>query len=515
MPSDDPSPPKAVDHVVSLFAPVPQISYATAPNAHTYRAIMRIVYENREAYGQPLHPAQVADQLRSRYGVELDDDAVASLLAQLAQWQVLDARQDATRVHRASDLVRKQLTYDITAAGEHCERFLAAFDTLVDEAGSLQGQRLNDILTELRRLHSEMTGSQPDPAALQAALTNLVAALDELRRGSRTFLRELQQLTHANDALDESAFSAYKQQVVDYLLGFRTALEQRADAISRAVADVEAAGVEQMLALVASIQAAPQYGVSQQESHRRALEPLRRQWRGVRSWFSEADGQPEFRLLDNKLTEAIEWILRTVQRLTERRSQRVDRSEEYRHLARLFAGSSDEDCHAIFHAAFGLFPPRHFGCPAEDPELVDASTSFWDAPAVPIEAHLRNPVRRARGAGRGSRVIDNDLARHALRERRLREREQLDLALRQLTSDRPLRLSDVGTLDEVAFDHLLSWLGRALETPPAAGRRQAESSDGSVLIVLRNPDEPGRRTTLSTPVGDFTGPDYELEIRPA
>lgn len=493
------------------FLAVPQISYATAPNAPVYRAIMRIFFENREAYGPRLSPAVVAEQLRVRGWGEIEIETLCLHLQQLHQWQALEAHQDTTRVNRASDLVRKQLVYDITLAGEACERFLDALDNLREQGGSLQAERLPAILTELKRILGELRSERPDPGALQAALTNLVAALDELRRGSRAFLRDLQAVTYSTDALDETQFADYKQRVVEYLVGFHAELERHADRISDTIDEIEDAGVQTMLTLVAELQAAPQYGLSAAENHERALAPLRRQWSGVRSWFARADGQPEFQLLNSKLIEAINWILRTVQRLKERRSRRIDRSEEYRHLARTFAASSEEECHALFHAAFGLSAPRHFGCPEDDPDLVSPRTSFWRAPAAPIEAHLRNPVRKTRGAGRGARLIDSELARQSLIERRRREREQLELAMTQLACERPVRLSDIGSLDEVGFAHLLAWLGRALETPEAAGQRRAESSDGMVVISLRAPADDAR-TTLRTPIGAFSGPDYELKI---
>ena len=74
----------------------------------------------------------------------------------------------------------------------------------------------------------------------------------------------------------------------------------------------------------------------------------------------------------------------------------------------------------------------------------------------------------------------------------------------------------VYTRDQVQFEHLLAWLGRALETTPDAdaGLRRAESVDGLVVIVLHEPDDPRPTVTLNTPAGVFHTPDYRLEIAP-
>lgn len=510
-----PASPEAPPHARGLLQ-VRVVAYAAAANAHIYRPIMRLLYENRQQYGQHLPPARVAEQLKRRHGLEREVDEVASDLDQLMRWGAVEAQHDATRARRASELVRRQFVYDITPAGELTERFLEALDGLVEQAGSLQGTRLPAILSELSRLADELEGPEPDAAVLQRTLTNLVAALEELRAGSADFMRELAKVMHSTEALDEDAFHAYKGRVLEYLEGFRLDLERFAGPIARAIATVEERGVERMVDAIAAIEEAPAYDVSPDETRRRAAAQRRNAWRGVRNWFIPAAGQaPPFALLDAKLLDAIGWILRAVQRLKERRSQRVDRSVEYRHLARLFESAGEDECHALYAAAFGLYAPRHFGAPEEDPELTPSGRSFWDAEAPPIEAHLRNPDRRAPGSGRGAAITDNSMARELLRGRRERERRELDDALRRFAGRGVLRLSQLGALDETEFSHLLSWIGRALESSrDPDGRLRAESSDGLASIVLTPPPDPAPVVALQTPRGRFHTPDYGLEVSP-
>lgn len=132
------------------------VAYAAAANAHFYRPIMRLLYENRQEYGQHLPPAHVAEQLQRRHGIDRELDDVASDLDQLMRWGAVEAQHDATRARRASELVRRQFVYDITPAGELTERYLEQLDGLVEQAGSLQGTRLPAILQELSRLAEEL-----------------------------------------------------------------------------------------------------------------------------------------------------------------------------------------------------------------------------------------------------------------------------------------------------------------------------------------------------------------------
>ncbi len=490
------------------------VKYAVVDNAHIYRAEMRLFYENRQRYGQHLSPQEVAERLR-RTGIPRTLDEVTTDLDYLTnELHALEAQHDSSRARTASELVRRHFVYDITAAGELTERYLEQLDGLVEQAGSLQGTRLPAILSELASIADALAKAEPNPEVLQRALTNLVAALDELHSGANDFTRQLAKVMRATETLDEDAFHAYKSRVLEYLEGFRLDLERFTSPIADAIARVEQQGVDRLVTLIASIEQAPAYNVSEEEARSRLAELRRNQWAGVRNWFVGTPTQPPpYQRLDGHLRDAIGWILRAVQRLKERRSHRVDRSVEYRHLARLFAAADADECHAVYAAAFGLFPPRHFGAPEEDPGLTTVNQSFWDAPVPLIEAHLRNPDRRAPGLGRSAPMVDNTMAREALRIRRERERREFAQVLRRFAGVGAIRLSDLKHLDETEFAHLLGWLGRALEAgTDASGRLHAESSDGSTVIALKAPESLEQTVVLSTPLGRFHTPNYELEV---
>ena len=85
--SIDPGPPWETTSTTAQFASASAISYATAPNADAYWAMMRLFYENRQEYGPHLSPGDVADRLRARYGIERDIDQLDLDLKQLMQWR--------------------------------------------------------------------------------------------------------------------------------------------------------------------------------------------------------------------------------------------------------------------------------------------------------------------------------------------------------------------------------------------------------------------------------------------
>jgi hypothetical protein len=74
-------------------------------------------------------------------------------------------------------------------------------------------------------------------------------------------------------------------------------------------------------------------------------------------------------------------------------------------------------------------------------------------------------------------------------------------------------LSSFGSLDQALFKRLLELLGGALTSrPDRSGTRRTTTTDGRIEIVLK-PARRGGIAEITTPLGEFRGPDYEVEIR--
>ena len=233
---------------------------------------------------------------------------------------------------------------------------------------------------------------------------------------------------------------------------------------------------------------------------------LRRQWAEISAWFGAGDSQ--LRSLDTHLHAAIDWILRGVRRLRERRVQRVNRSSEYRALAALFAGAPDEaGCHAIYAAAFGLHGARHLSVPELDPDVVSPGESWWDAPFAPVQGFLRRPGRGEVSAGRPAPIADAREAQEMAMDEELRRRALVGELLDRLPAE-PARLSALPALDEESFDLLLDALGMAVATG-AAGY----SDDGTLRLTVL--DMGGELPPALVRVGDggvLESPDLLVQV---
>src|SRR5207247_9551 len=111
--------------------------------------------------------------------------------------------------------------------------------------------------------------------------------------------------------------------------------------------------------------------------------------------------------------------------------------------------------------------PRHVAVPEEDPDTLaaPAQASWLTAPPAPVTAHLRRPGSRTPSAGRGTPIADTSATRERMLERRRRERAELAAMLDRFRGLGAIRISQLATLGETEFRHLLHWIGRAFETP--------------------------------------------------
>ena len=159
--------------------------------------------------------------------------------------------------------------------------------------------------------------------------------------------------------------------------------------------------------------------------------------------------------------------------------QRVNRSSEYRALAKLFADAPDEQaCHAIHAAAFGLYGARHLAVPELDADLVSPGESWWDAPFAPVQGYLRRPGTGETAARRAAPVADGAESQLLALEEELRRRALVEELLDRLPGE-ATRLSALPALDEQSFDVLLDAIGQAL-----TGGAIGYSDDGTLQLEV-------------------------------
>lgn len=509
-------------------------AHVSAPNAALYRRVMltfvaakrRFVVHLRTEDVREALAAEHPDALRAGSG-HVDDDAVAEALNQLVGWGNLRSDPDTSRVTTVEDFHRARFLYQLTREGEAAERAMAVFDDQLGRRGALQAVALADIATGLRALRELARDPEPDAGPAGLLLRDLVTRCTELADNAQAFMGSLQRTIDLYD-VDVEAFRAYKDRLVDYLERFIKDLVTVGGEVSGLLNDLDATRVDGLLSLVArrdAEDAAPgaiSPGNGEPDPHEAAylagLAAWRERWRGLRQWFVSEPGHPsQSKLLRARARQAIPDLLAVVATLNERRAGRSDRSADFRALALWFAQAPDEGAmHRLWRTAFGLYGSRHLMLDAEtaaarEQHPVPATTPWSQAPPLLISPRLRRTGSYER-RGRLARVISRQDGRRLLAERAAQEAEQTAAARARLATGHPIRLGQLGELDQDAFRLFLALLSDALSARrPGEREVRTSTADGSLAVrLVALPEAPP--IEIRTPTGVFRGADHLIEI---
>lgn len=493
-------------------------THLVAPRVDIYRAILQAFVSAKRQFVVHLRLEDVEERLPPGL---VDRDALGDHLRQLVGWDNLRADQDNARVATPEEFHRARYLYQLTRVGEATERGLETFDDQIGRRGALQAVALIDVESRLRQLLRLCQADQPAPAEVAQALRDLVGRSSDLADNASAFVGSLQNSIDLHDA-DVERFIGYRNELIDYLERFLRQLITVGASIATLLLELDDAGVDRLLRLVAERDAQDAHPDDASSSDRdpveQALDTWRARWSGLYAWFLPSPGHDsQAQLLRQRARSAIPQLLTAVARLNERREGRSDRTADFTTLARWFAEApSDHDAHRLWRAAFGLTAARHL---AIDPDTVRAreratvppSTPWADAPPLLLSPRLRQTGSYER-RGRPNRVRDRTAERELLATRVAAEAAEIDAAREALLTNGTVRLSALGPMEPRVFRVFLGLLGDAL----SAWRRGDDNvatttSDGALLVELSH-GEPHVIATVDGPGGTLRGPDLQLRI---
>ncbi|ATG51355.1 TIGR02677 family protein [Brachybacterium vulturis] len=498
-------------------------AYLSTPNAALYRRIMRVLMAEKERFTVHVRPEQVSAALARDGADPVEEDMVGEALERLAQpaWGNLLGFPDSSRVTALEDFYRRRMLYQLSHEGEAAERALVQYDAALGTRGALQSVALEDIvvlLTNLRDTVSAQEADRPvDAAVAHQTLRSLRERFVELAENAMAFMGSMQRTIDLHDA-DVEAFLAYKEELIAYLERFIHDLLTRGARISELLDAIPEEGVHFLAGLAADRESADAAPGAAQVERARIRRTWLRQWSGLAEWFvSTPVRESEAKLLRARARAAIPALLAVVRALHERSGGRTDRTQDFLTLATWFAAlPADEDRHRLWRSAFGLAPVRHLSLTSATEDAwaeaeLSTTTPWAQAPPVEISPQLRRSGSYER-RGRATRVTDRTEAKRMLAERARQEAEQTAAARRRILTAGPRPMSAFGELEPDAFRLFLGLLGDALAAMgPTATTAQVHTSDGELTVILTR--LPGAATMeISTPDGEFSGPDHLVDI---
>ena len=484
--------------------------YGTTEKASLYRAIMDVFIESKERFVFQLRSEQVFDALqRNAFPEMLQQTEVDSALVQLCEWGNLQTQADTANVGSVEDFYNQRHTFEMTTDGEAAERALAAFNATSGCKGKLQSSGVADIRIVLQELKQLSREPEPDAGKIHRNLLVLHTLVEDLSATAQTFVSTSERRIGLPPP--------EARRLADYGQRFVSELVLEADHICEAIRDIEEAGFERLLQAVADRSIRGSVGGTQE-----AVPDISSQWRShwerLRHWFISQPNLPSSaERLRERARASIPALLSIVTRFNDQRIHRIDRSNDFRVLARWFAqAGSDAEAHLLWRAAFGLCSARHLIINDEtlddrESQEVPATTSWLDAPPLRLSMYRRDSRGDSR-IGELSRIIDRSAEKEKLAAASQKEAQRLLNAQRRFGTGNRIRLSELEQLETGDFDVFLDLLGEAVSArvfPVEAV--EILSGDGSLRVKLE-PTCDGREAMIVTADGTFAGPDHWISM---
>ena len=455
-------------------------AYILSEKAPLYRTIMRLFIESKERFVLSLHPQDVLD------AVPLPPGELDSALAQLCEWGNLETRPDTAHVRTVEDFITPRQTFRITNQGEAAERALAQVH-IAPEERELQCRSLADIRHVIQELKQLSREAQPDAGKVRRCLMVLRVSFEDLTATAHVFINKLEQRVQVHSPDDAS-------QLIDFGERFIGELVLASDSIGATVREIEA-GFERLL-----------------------QEEWRSHWQAFCSWFISQPGRlSNAELLRERARTLMPALLAAITDMKDRSTRRIDRSNDFRVLARWFAeAESDAEAHRLWRTVFGLCPARHLTINDEALDdhasrVVPANISWLDAPTFRIYMHVRNWAGNSEKRTL-TRIIDRTAEKEKLAAATREEALRILDAQRRFGTGRRMRLSELEHLEPVEFDLFLDVLGEAVSARVSSTEAvEILSGDGRLRIKLE-PTDDGREALILTTEGAFSGPDHWISI---
>ena len=484
------------------------LRYAVNDEAVQYIAIMRLFTVGLSGLLSDQSAAEVARRLADA-GVEVDEDTVEARLSYLVEHGNLARSPRETEARSLSDYLRNRARYQLSQRGELVHRHVEELLGHSEAAREVSSEMLGGILAGLEVLarHDERTISAADPDTLAREIGTIFAQFDRLVHSTREFYAYLTQVLTRYD-LDRGEFQAFKTALIDYLQRFVDEVQRHMPQIADRLADVQPL-VPQLCERANSGQRLVDL---EGRVARRApgLDPA--DWPSLHAWFSGDGGRSSDADVVRQLaTEAMRALLTNLRRIASSGSVEHGRYADLVRLAGWFDRAADDEAHALWASAFGLYSCRHLGFPADDAERPEpATSSWWASPGAEVPLMLRRSGKRS-VTGRTSATVDYSAAKAA----RLAERERAEAgrraALAELDAHRgPL---DHVRLSDRARDELLDvYAGCLAQLGDLEARRADIPLTTAALLVRRTP---GHDTTLHCATGRMTFADCGLALTDA
>jgi uncharacterized protein (TIGR02677 family) len=490
---------------------LPVAAYLTSEYAAQYRVIVDVLLDAQEHSLTGVGRDELLASVHARIATATDqrtadrlagpgDLDIDARMKALHHWGVVIRWQDKAKTE--ADFVRTRDRYQLTSEAADLHRWLrrkidedAVATSAAAFAPAVIADRLDDTLVALS--NDDHLGAARAWAQVRTTLKDMAeaASIWQSRMASALAgtpdeekMRRLRETLMAYVTVWGAGLDTYSPRIRGSMSQLGSATDDDWRAIAMAGLDPDAA--EEIVQAIV-------------QAHKDAAQTLY-------TWFSHGQGQAL--RLRRQVRDAVTPLLRGSRALLATGGQVTRRAELLRIAAAIESAASDGEAWRIWCATTGLWAARHLaGIPAE-PDT-PARTSFWDAPAVPVDVKLRKHGSQST-KGRPAHVPNHRAARHAAREAARQQRAAAERAELAIASRSGAYLAEWPALSSgeeaaIVWD-LLTAIMRA--APDDTGTRTALTGDDRWLVMAHPAPRNTPSALLTTPDGDLACENWRIEI---
>ena len=437
-----------------------ETSYLSAPDAKTYRKIMRCFYREYEKMHFQLYKEDVYELLKEES--EFADYTMNQLemdLDALVKWKNLTPIQDPGKVYTIADYKNKQYRYTMSEYAVEIERLTVRLENIFMESGNLSTNffvRLEKSLEEAEIMQS---------AGLKEVNEwwNLLQEdFKRLNQNYQDYLRDF--YSGKTEHLMKSVeFVLHKDKFLKYLTDFVQELQHRSKRIEQLL--VRQLPVIEGVILERVIQSEQDIPHAFLELHGN-LEPNIREnvmgkWDSLKSWFIDTPGREcESRKVLKITNDVIRSIIQNAALIVQLQNWGISRKDDYQKFLEMFLKCENmEDAHCLSAHVFGIQKIQHFktNCPREEERI---NHSIYEE--NPVEFYVKPHSRTYREKKDKRGFSDKSLEKMIQREAYLQSvKKQKEIVMRYVR-DKKIVFSEIEEpVSEITRNIFLQWITMA------------------------------------------------------
>ena len=437
-----------------------ETSYLSAPDAKTYRKIMRCFYREYEKMHFQLYKEDVYELLKEES--EFADYTMNQLemdLDALVKWKNLTPIQDPGKVYTIADYKNKQYRYTMSEYAVEIERLTVRLENIFMESGNLSTNffvRLEKSLEEAEIMQS---------AGLKEVNEwwNLLQEdFKRLNQNYQDYLRDF--YSGKTEHLMKSVeFVLHKDKFLKYLTDFVQELQHRSKRIEQLL--VRQLPVIEGVILERVIQSEQDIPHAFLELHGN-LEPNIREnvmgkWDSLKSWFIDTPGREcESRKVLKITNDVIRSIIQNAALIVQLQNWGISRKDDYQKFLEMFLKCENmEDAHCLSAHVFGIQKIQHFktNCPREEERI---NHSIYEE--NPVEFYVKPHSRTYREKKDKRGFADKTMEKMIQREAYLQSvKKQKEIVMRYVR-DKKVVFSEIEEpVSEITRNIFLQWITMA------------------------------------------------------